>query len=172
MMLRFTRRPDRTAAPAAGTESARRTNRVLSEEERTARVRAHHAGPDLPPDPQPDVPPAGPPPARKSARTSPAGAMRRVLSGDFLAGDSVVAHIPYILFVSALFIAYIALGYHFERTEREKQATRRQLDELSAEYKTLRAEYETLLQQSTLEERVAASGLAMPTTPPILLEQR
>ena len=79
MMLRFTRRPDRTAAPAAGTESARRTNRVLSEEERTARVRAHHAGPDLPPDPQPDVQPAGPPPARKSARTSPAGAMRRAM---------------------------------------------------------------------------------------------
>lgn len=170
MMLRFTRRPERPAAPAAEAAAVRKGNRVLTEEERNARIRAHHAGPELPPDPEPEVQPAGPPPARKPASPAKAGAFRRVFSGDFLAGDHVVAHIPYILFVSAMFIAYIALGYHFERTEREKQATRRQLDELSAEYKTLRAEYETLLQQSTLEARVAESGLALPKNPPILLE--
>lgn len=169
MKLPFPRRSS-SSPQESPLETARRTNRVLSAEERDARVKAHHAGPDLPPEPEPATAP--PPPARKAARTSPAGAVRRVLSGDFLAHDDVVAHIPYILFVSALFIGYIALGYHFERTERSKQDTRRELDELSAEYKTLRAEYETLLQQSTLEERVAPSGLALPTTPPILLEQK
>ena len=79
-------------------------------------------------------------------------------------------HIPYLIFVSVLFIAYIAMGYQFERLEREKLQTKRQLEELSAEYKTLKAEFETQLQQSTVEQNIAELGLRQNVEPPFLLE--
>ena len=92
------------------------------------------------------------------------------LSGEFLTREGVTRHIPYLIFVSVLFIAYIAMGYQFERLEREKLQTKRQLEELSAEYKTLKAEFETQLQQSTVEQNIAELGLRQNVEPPFLLE--
>ena len=96
--------------------------------------------------------------------------VRDILSGEFLTREGVTRHIPYLIFVSVLFIAYIAMGYQFERLEREKLKTKRQLEELSAEYKTLKAEFETQLQQSTVEQNIAELGLRQNVEPPFLLE--
>lgn len=96
--------------------------------------------------------------------------VRDILSGEFLTKEGVTRHIPYLIFVSVLFIAYIAMGYQFERLEREKLKTKRQLEELSAEYKTLKAEFETQLQQSTVEQNIAELGLRQTVEPPFLLE--
>lgn len=96
--------------------------------------------------------------------------VRDILSGEFLTKEGVTRHIPYLIFVSVLFIAYIAMGYQFERLEREKLKTKRQLEELSAEYKTLKAEFETQLQQSTVEQNIAELGLRQTIEPPFLLE--
>ena len=96
--------------------------------------------------------------------------VRDILSGEFLTREGVTRHIPYLIFVSVLFIAYIAMGYQFERLEREKLKTKRQLEELSAEYKTLKAEFETQLQQSTVEQNIAELGLRQTVEPPFLLE--
>ena len=54
--------------------------------------------------------------------------------------------------------------------EREKLQTKRQLEELSDEYKTLKAEFETQLQQSTVEQNIAELGLRQNVDPPFLLE--
>ena len=96
--------------------------------------------------------------------------IRDVISGEFLTRQGVTRHIPYLIFVSTLFIVYIAMGYQFERLEREKLKTKRQLEELSAEYKTLKAEFEIQLQQSTVEQNIAEIGLRQTTEPPFLLE--
>ena len=96
--------------------------------------------------------------------------VRDILSGEFLTKEGVTRHIPYLIFVSVLFIVYIAMGYQFERLEREKLKTKRQLEELSAEYKTLKAEFETQLQQSTVEQNIAELGLRQTVEPPFLLE--
>jgi cell division protein FtsL len=96
--------------------------------------------------------------------------VRDILSGEFLTREGVTRHIPYLIFVSVLFIAYIAMGYQFERLEREKLKTKRQLEELSAEYKTLKAEFETQLQQSNVEQNIADLGLRQTIEPPFLLE--
>ena len=98
--------------------------------------------------------------------------IRDVLSGEFLTREGVTRHIPYLIFVSGLFIAYIAMGYQFERIERDKNKTKRQLEELGAEYKTLQAEFETQLQQSKVEESISALGLKQPVEPPYLLDQK
>jgi cell division protein FtsL len=100
--------------------------------------------------------------------------VRDILSGEFLTREGVTRHIPYLIIVSVMFIAYIAMGYQFERLEREKLQTKRQLEELSAEYKTLKAEFETQLQQSTVEQNIAelASGLNRASNPSLLRADR
>ncbi len=108
--------------------------------------------------------------AARRTRNSISPIVRDVLSGEFLTREGVTRHIPYLIFVSVLFIAYIAMGYQFERLEREKLKTKRQLEELSAEYKTLKAEFETQLQQSTVEQNIADLGLRQNVEPPFLLE--
>lgn len=95
-----------------------------------------------------------------------------LLSGEFLTREGVTRHIPFLLFISGLFIAYIAMGYQFERMERAKIQNKRQLQELSAEYKTIKAQFETQLQQSRVEESIANIGLSQPVEPPFLLEQK
>ena len=106
----------------------------------------------------------------RRTKNSIAPVVRDILSGEFLTKEGVTRHIPYLLFISVLFIAYIAMGYQFERLEREKLKTKRQLEELSAEYKTLKAEFETQLQQSTVEQNIAELGLRQTVEPPFLLE--
>jgi hypothetical protein len=106
----------------------------------------------------------------RANRQSIAPVIRDILSGEFLTREGVTRHIPYLIFVSGLFIAYIAMGYQFERMEREKLRTKRQLEELSAEYKTLKATFETELQQSTVEQNIAELGLRQNVEPPFLLE--
>ena len=106
----------------------------------------------------------------RRTKNSIAPVVRDILSGEFLTKEGVTRHIPSLLFISVLFIAYIAMGYQFERLEREKLKTKRQLEELSAEYKTLKAEFETQLQQSTVEQNIAELGLRQTVEPPFLLE--
>ncbi len=98
--------------------------------------------------------------------------IRDLLSGEFLTREGVTRHIPYLLFISGLFIAYIAMGYQFERMERAKIQNKRHLQELSAEYKTIKAQFETQLQQSRVEQSIANIGLSQPVEPPYLLEQK
>lgn len=109
---------------------------------------------------------------RRRQKNSIALLIRDLLSGDFLTREGVTRHIPYLLFISVLFIAYIAMGYQFERMERAKIQNKRQLQELSAEYKTIKAQFETQLQQSRVEENIANIGLSQPVEPPYLLEQK
>ena len=93
-----------------------------------------------------------------------------ILSGKFLTSDGITSHIPYLLFVTSLFLVYISLGYKFENIEREKKRTERALEEVTSEYKTLRSELESILQQSRVESATAELGLQQPKSPPTLLK--
>jgi len=110
--------------------------------------------------------------AEKRKKNAIGPVIRDLLSGEFLTRQGVTQHIPYLIFVSGLFVAYIAMGYQFERIEREKVKTKRHLEELSAAFKTIQADFETRLQQSSVEKNIAALGLEQPTESPFLLEQR
>ena len=91
-------------------------------------------------------------------------------NGTFLTGDGITTHIPYLLFMCGIFLLYISLGYKFENIEREKMKTEHALEEVTAEYKTLRSELESRLQQSRVESATAFLGLEQPMEQPILLE--
>jgi F0F1-type ATP synthase membrane subunit b/b' len=96
--------------------------------------------------------------------------LRDIISGKFLTGDGVITHIPYLLFLCALFLANISLGYKFENIERDIMKTERALEEVTAEYKTLMSDLEARLQQSRVETAIKDLGLEQPMNPPILLE--
>ena len=93
-----------------------------------------------------------------------------IISGKFLTSEGITSHIPYLLFVTALFLAYISLGYKFENIERDKMRTERALEEVVSEYKTLRSELESRLQQSRVESATSVLGLQQPISPPTLLK--
>ena len=93
-----------------------------------------------------------------------------IIGGKFLTSEGITSHIPYLLFLTSLFLAYISLGYKFENIERDKMRTERALEEVVSEYKTLRSELESRLQQSRVESATSVLGLQQPTTPPTLLK--
>ena len=108
---------------------------------------------------------------KKSADNNSIGKFfRDILNGTFLTGDGITTHIPYLLFMCGIFLLYISLGYKFENIEREKMKTEHSLEEVTAEYKTLRSELESRLQQSRVESATAFLGLEQPMEQPILLE--
>ena len=94
-----------------------------------------------------------------------------IISGRFLTSEGITSHIPYLLFLTSLFLAYISLGYKFENIERDKMRTERALEEVVSEYKTLRSELESRLQQSRVESATSVLGLQQPISPPTLLKQ-
>ncbi|MFM1930828.1 MAG: hypothetical protein RL226_131 [Bacteroidota bacterium] len=93
-----------------------------------------------------------------------------LLNGEFLTRDGMIKHMPYILFLVALFLLYIFMGYQFELIERRKVQTKRHLEELSAEYKTLKSELESRKQQSNVARDIASLGLIEPLSPPPVIE--
>ena len=108
----------------------------------------------------------------KPAKTNGTGKIiKDIISGKFLTSEGITSHIPYLLFLTSLFLAYISLGYKFENIERDKMRTERALEEVVSEYKTLRSELESRLQQSRVESATSVLGLQQPISPPTLLKQ-
>ena len=97
--------------------------------------------------------------------------LRDIISGRFLTGDGVIAHIPFLLFLCGIFLTNIGLGYKFENIERQKMKTKRALEEVNAEYKTLMSDLESRLQQSRVEQAIVDLGLEQPLSQPILLDE-
>jgi hypothetical protein len=108
--------------------------------------------------------------AARADKNSTGRIIRDIISGKFLTDDGVVTHIPYLLFLCGLFLANIALGYKFENIETQKMRAKRDLEEVSAEYKTLISDLEARLQQSRVESATKSMGLQQPMSPPTLLK--
>lgn len=107
-------------------------------------------------------------PKRKSRRLS--RAVTRLLNGEFLTEEGVVRHMPFMLYVTGFFLLTIYLGYYFDNTEREKAKVKVTLEELSAEYKTLKSELEARKQQSSVARSIRNLGLEEPNEPPVIIE--
>ena len=55
---------------------------------------------------------------KRAERNATGKILRDIISGQFLKGDGVIAHIPFLLFLCGIFLANIGLGYKFENIER------------------------------------------------------
>ncbi|MDG1260667.1 MAG: FtsL-like putative cell division protein [Flavobacteriales bacterium] len=93
-----------------------------------------------------------------------------VLSGEFLSHEGVMKHAPFLLYLTVFFLLYIYIGFTFEDAERDKQRIKGQLEEMNAEYKTLKSELEAKKRQSSVAADIQRLNLEQPNTPPLIIE--
>lgn len=93
-----------------------------------------------------------------------------LLNGEFLTRQGLIKFLPFILFMTGLFIVYIAVGYFFENTLRDHVRTKRQLEELTSEYNTIQSKLENKKQQSAVIDEIDELGLESATSQPNIIE--
>lgn len=93
-----------------------------------------------------------------------------LLNGEFLTRQGLIKFMPFILFLTALFVSYIAIGYYFESTLREHVKVENELEELTSEYNTIQSQLENKKQQSAVVKDIENLGLEEPEHPPTIIE--
>lgn len=77
------------------------------------------------------------------------------------------AYLPQILFLMALGILYIGNGHYSENTIRKINAAQKKVEDLRADYHTLKADYMFDSKQSEVASKVKKSGLKESSEPPM-----
>ena len=77
------------------------------------------------------------------------------------------AYLPQVMFLMALGILYIGNGHYAENTIRRINTAQRQVQDLRADYQTLKADYMFDSKQSEVASKVKKSGLRESSEPPI-----
>ena len=112
----------------------------------------------------------------KLAETEDPGGSSRVikslLGGSFLAKDSSVRFLPYLLFLTSLGLIYIANIYYAEENIRKIDDTNRDLKELRYEYISTHTKLMHISKQSELVKRLEFLGLKESTTPPYKIKAK
>ncbi|MBL0314905.1 MAG: hypothetical protein IPP69_03675 [Flavobacteriales bacterium] len=96
--------------------------------------------------------------------------IQRILSGEFLARDGMVKHMPFIAFLVALFLINIGLVYYFENTQRKKARLQKELNELRSQYNTTLSDLEKSKQQSNVAQAISEMGLHELRKPPEIID--
>jgi len=102
------------------------------------------------------------PTAKKKRKRIPAklrSSLLGLLNGTFLVRDNVLVHIPFMLFLVGVAIAYISYGYHAEHTVKEMYVLESKVKDLRSQELTLKSELEQIKQQSNVAQAIEAMGL-------------
>lgn len=108
--------------------------------------------------------------AKKARKGKVSSTFNAMLNGEFLTRKGVITHLPFILFISALFIAYIAIGFQFENTLRETHRLKKELEELTSEYNTSQSALVAKQQQSNVATDIEGLGLEECKDVPYIIE--
>jgi len=76
-------------------------------------------------------------------------------------------YLPQVLFLMTLGILYIGNGHHAEHTIRKITEAQKQVEDLRADYHTLKADYMFDSKQSEVASKVKKSGLRESSKPPL-----
>ncbi len=95
------------------------------------------------------------------SKSSKKGGVKGVVDGSFLANDSVVKQLPYVLFMAFLAVVYIANRYHAEKIVGESMRLERELKELRSEKIAIQAELMFISKQSEVAVLVKEKGLGL-----------
>lgn len=111
-----------------------------------------------------DVKPQG-----KSGRKRP---IKDILDGSLLTRDAVLIQLPYILFLVALAIVYIANRFHAEKIIRETTKMQVELRDLRAESISISSELMQISKQSEVIKLINEKGLGLveSTRPPVVIK--
>jgi hypothetical protein len=85
----------------------------------------------------------------KSKKQNPIAA---ILSGSMLTQDSVVKHLPYVLFLAFLGLVYIANGYMAESSVRQINKTQQEIKELRSEQISMKSDLNNTIIESELKK--------------------
>ncbi|HSV88355.1 MAG TPA: FtsL-like putative cell division protein [Bacteroidales bacterium] len=89
-----------------------------------------------------------------------------ILDGSLLSRDKVGALLPFIFFLVAIAIFFIANNYHAEKQAREVEALREEVKELRTRNTLIKAELMYLSNQSEVVRRLSDKGFVESTVPP------
>lgn len=89
-----------------------------------------------------------------------------VLNGRFLSGQKFLDQLPFMLYLCALAVVYIAYGYFTESTVKQIYRVDAELKELKSEYLTSQSELQQIRQQSNIADAIRDLGLKESVTPP------
>lgn len=120
---------------------------------------------DIPPPVQEQRPkpqPKAAAPRKKTGRFSPGS----VLRGEFLADAKAIKHIPFVLFLTAMALVYIANAYYVERKVVKIQRLNKRVKDLHTNYVSVKAELMFSMKQTEIATKMAESGLKESVTPP------
>lgn len=107
------------------------------------------------------------PPPPKKKKSGLVKSLNTVFSGTFLSNESVVKHVPFILFLSVIAILYIANGYWADDKVRQVNKITSQLKELRSEYISTKSDLMFVSKQSEVAKAAEKLGLKEPITPPM-----
>ncbi len=108
-------------------------------------------------------------PREKSPAGGPAlfsGIERRLKLENYFEEGFPVQYLPKILFVMALGLLYISNTHHAEKTVRRMDAAQSEVEDLRADYTTLKSDLMFASKQSEVARKVKALGLKESLNPP------
>jgi len=108
----------------------------------------------------------------KRKKKSSGGSLFRSVEGwlkleDFSIRKISGAYLPQVLFLTALGILYIGNGHYAENTIRKITTVQKQVEDLRADYHTLKADYMFDSKQSEVASKVKRQGLRESSEPPL-----
>ncbi len=98
--------------------------------------------------------------------------IKSLLGGSFLAKDSSVRFLPFLLFLTFFGLIYIANIYYAEENIRKIDDLSRDLKELRYEYISTHTKLMHISKQSELAKRLEVLGLKESTTPPYKIQAK
>lgn len=96
------------------------------------------------------------------------------LGGDLEENGLPVRYLPHVLFIVAIAIFYIGNSHYAEKTIRKIDDLEQEVEDLRADYTTLKSEYMYMSKQSEVAKRVKKIGLEESKEPPykIIVEEK
>lgn len=111
--------------------------------------------------------------AKQEQREADKISWKDLMSGDILTRVAVVRQLPFLLFIVALMMIYIANQHSYVETHREFGKMKKKVAVLRFKSMELRAELMKYSRQSQVMKRIADRnlGLELSSEPPVVLEQ-
>lgn len=89
-----------------------------------------------------------------------------VLRGEFLADEKTIKYVPFVLFLTALALVYIANAYYVERKVVKIQQLNKRVKDLHTNYVSVKADLMFSMKQTEIATKLMESGLKESVTPP------
>ena len=97
--------------------------------------------------------------------------LNALLNGDFLTREGFIKQFPFIFFLTALFVGYIAMGYFYENTLREYARTKTELDQAKNIYHTTLHDLKEAKRQSTISGQLEELGFTNHVSQPRIIKK-